>query len=65
MSSNDGGGGTFALIAICADSEMRAASAQAARADGWLDPPIPAILNEIANLYKISDLQFDRRGRRV
>ncbi|MER7684454.1 TraM recognition domain-containing protein [Streptomyces sp. NPDC097610] len=54
--SKDGGGGASALIAACADSVMRAATAQAERADGRLDPPMLAILDEAANVCKISDL---------
>ncbi|MBU7598878.1 TraM recognition domain-containing protein [Streptomyces sp. P38-E01] len=54
--SKDGGGGASALIAACADSVMRAATAQAERAGGRLDPPMVAILDEAANVCKISDL---------
>ncbi|MFG2836416.1 type IV secretory system conjugative DNA transfer family protein [Streptomyces zaomyceticus] len=54
--SKDGGGGASALIAACADSVMRAATAQAERASGRLDPPMLAILDEAANVCKISDL---------
>ncbi|MFE2587745.1 type IV secretory system conjugative DNA transfer family protein [Streptomyces anthocyanicus] len=54
--SKDGGGGASALIAACADSVMRAATAQAERAVGRLDPPMLAILDEAANVCKISDL---------
>ncbi|MEU0844033.1 TraM recognition domain-containing protein [Streptomyces sp. NPDC005962] len=54
--SKDGGGGGSALIAACADSVMRAATAQAERAGGRLDPPLLAILDEAANVCKISDL---------
>ncbi|MFI9423412.1 type IV secretory system conjugative DNA transfer family protein [Streptomyces achromogenes] len=54
--SKDGGGGASALIAACADSVMRAATAQAERAGGRLDPPMLAILDEAANVCKISDL---------
>ncbi|MEV0957030.1 TraM recognition domain-containing protein [Streptomyces sp. NPDC049951] len=50
------GGGASALIAACADSVMRAATAQAERAGGRLDPPMLAILDEAANVCKISDL---------
>ncbi|MBT2509188.1 TraM recognition domain-containing protein [Streptomyces sp. ISL-98] len=49
-------GGASALIAACADSVMRAATAQAERAGGRLDPPMLAILDEAANVCKISDL---------
>ncbi|MFF4250612.1 type IV secretory system conjugative DNA transfer family protein [Streptomyces sp. NPDC001663] len=54
--SKDGGGGASGLIAACADSVMRAATAQAERAGGRLDPPMLAILDEAANVCKISDL---------
>ncbi|GAA3196567.1 MULTISPECIES: type IV secretory system conjugative DNA transfer family protein [Streptomyces] len=54
--SKDGGGGASALIAACADSVMRAATAEAERAGGRLDPPLIAILDEAANVCKISDL---------
>ncbi|MFE0188017.1 type IV secretory system conjugative DNA transfer family protein [Streptomyces sp. NPDC058989] len=54
--SKDGGGGGSALIAACADSVMRTATAQAERAGGRLDPPMLAILDEAANVCKISDL---------
>lgn len=54
--SKDGGGGASALIAACADSVMRAATAQAEHAGGRLDPPMLAILDEAANVCKISDL---------
>ncbi|MDF3292395.1 TraM recognition domain-containing protein [Streptomyces silvisoli] len=54
--SKDGGGGASALIAACADSVMRAATAQAERNGGRLDPPLLAILDEAANVCKISDL---------
>ncbi|MFI0776167.1 type IV secretory system conjugative DNA transfer family protein [Streptomyces sp. NPDC021212] len=54
--SKDGGGGGSALIAACADSVMRAATAAAERVGGRLDPPLLAILDEAANVCKISDL---------
>ncbi|MEW2583026.1 type IV secretory system conjugative DNA transfer family protein [Streptomyces virginiae] len=54
--SKDGGGGAAALIAACADSVMRAATARAERTGGRLDPPMLAILDEAANVCKISDL---------
>ncbi|MGW6393095.1 type IV secretory system conjugative DNA transfer family protein [Streptomyces sp. NPDC055103] len=54
--SKDGGGGASALIAAYADGVMRAATAQAERAGGRLDPPMLAILDEAANVCKISDL---------
>ncbi|WP_432012618.1 type IV secretory system conjugative DNA transfer family protein [Streptomyces cucumeris] len=54
--SKDGGGGASALIAACADSVMRAATTQAERAGGRLDPPMLAILDEAANICKLADL---------
>ncbi|MFI1060536.1 type IV secretory system conjugative DNA transfer family protein [Streptomyces spororaveus] len=54
--SKDGGGGASALIAACADAVMRAATAQAERTGGRLDPPMLAILDEAANVCRISDL---------
>ncbi|NEB01988.1 type IV secretory system conjugative DNA transfer family protein [Streptomyces sp. SID13726] len=54
--SKDGGGGASALIAACADSVMRAATARAERVGGRLDPPMLAILDEAANVCRISDL---------
>ncbi|MGE7384250.1 type IV secretory system conjugative DNA transfer family protein [Streptomyces sp. NPDC004126] len=54
--SKDGGGGASALIAACADSVMRAATARAERTGGRLDPPMLAILDEAANVCRISDL---------
>lgn len=54
--SKDGGGGASALIAACTDAVMRAATAEAERAGGRLDPPALAILDEAANVCKISDL---------
>jgi type IV secretory pathway TraG/TraD family ATPase VirD4 len=56
LSKDGGGGGASALIAACADSVMRAATAQAERTGGRLDPPMLAILDEAANVCKISDL---------
>ncbi|WP_225847293.1 type IV secretory system conjugative DNA transfer family protein [Streptomyces sp. HPF1205] len=54
--SKDGGGGASALIAACADSVMRTATTAAERAGGRLDPPAVCILDEAANVCKISDL---------
>ncbi|WP_433549106.1 type IV secretory system conjugative DNA transfer family protein [Streptomyces sp. CA-294286] len=54
--SKDGGGGASALIAACADAVMRAATVEAERSGGRLDPPMLAILDEAANVCKISDL---------
>ncbi|MGW2545035.1 type IV secretory system conjugative DNA transfer family protein [Kitasatospora sp. NPDC001574] len=54
--SKDGGGSASALIAAAADSVMRTAVVQAERDGGRLDPPLLAILDEAANVCKISDL---------
>ncbi len=54
--SKDGGGSAGALIAAAADSVMRTAVIQAERSGGRLDPPLLAILDEAANVCKISDL---------
>ncbi|MGW2600281.1 type IV secretory system conjugative DNA transfer family protein [Streptomyces klenkii] len=54
--SKDGGGGASALIAACADSVMRTATVHAERSGGRLDPPMFVILDEVANVCKISDL---------
>ncbi|MEU1819904.1 TraM recognition domain-containing protein [Streptomyces roseifaciens] len=54
--SKDGGGGASALITACADAVMRTATAHAERSGGRLDPPLLAILDEAANVCKISDL---------
>jgi type IV secretory pathway TraG/TraD family ATPase VirD4 len=54
--SKDGGGSAAALIAACADAVMRTAVIHAERAGGRLDPPMLAILDEAANVCKISDL---------
>ncbi|WP_042459703.1 type IV secretory system conjugative DNA transfer family protein [Streptacidiphilus jiangxiensis] len=54
--SKDGGGSASALIAAAADAVMRAAVRAAELAGGRLDPPLLAILDEAANVCKISDL---------
>ena len=54
--SKDGGGSASALIAASADAVMRAAVRQAELDGGRLDPPLLAILDEAANVCKISDL---------
>jgi type IV secretory pathway TraG/TraD family ATPase VirD4 len=54
--SKDGGGSASAIIAAAADAVMRAAVIQAERDGGRLDPPLLAILDEAANVCKISDL---------
>ncbi|WP_435220711.1 type IV secretory system conjugative DNA transfer family protein [Streptomyces sp. Tue6028] len=54
--SKDGGGSASAIIAAAADAVMRAAVIQAERGGGRLDAPLLAILDEAANVCKISDL---------
>ncbi|MDF3291889.1 TraM recognition domain-containing protein [Streptomyces sp. RB6PN23] len=54
--SKDGGGSASAIIAAAADAVMRSAVIQAERDGGRLDPPLLAILDEAANVCKISDL---------
>ncbi|QDO51688.1 hypothetical protein FNV60_28710 [Streptomyces sp. RLB3-5] len=54
--SKDGGGSASAIIAAAADAVMRAAVIQAERDGGRLDVPLLAILDEAANVCKISDL---------
>ncbi|WP_405931506.1 type IV secretory system conjugative DNA transfer family protein [Streptomyces sp. NBC_00827] len=54
--SKDGGGSASAIIAAAADAVMRAAVSQAERDGGRLDAPLLAILDEAANVCKISDL---------
>lgn len=54
--SKDGGGSASAIIAAAADAVMRTAVIQAERDGGRLDAPMLAILDEAANVCKISDL---------
>jgi type IV secretory pathway TraG/TraD family ATPase VirD4 len=54
--SKDGGGSASAIIAAAADAVMRAAVTVAERSGGRLDPPLLAILDEAANVCRISDL---------
>ncbi|GAQ58958.1 type IV secretory system conjugative DNA transfer family protein [Streptomyces acidiscabies] len=54
--SKDGGGSASAIIAAAADAVMRAAVAVAERSGGRLDPPALCVLDEAANVCKISDL---------
>lgn len=44
------------LIAALTDTTMRAAERQAEQAGGRLDPPLPVILDEAANICRIADL---------
>ncbi|MBD0691865.1 hypothetical protein BG452_36455 [Streptomyces sp. CBMA123] len=54
--SKDGGGSASAIIAAAADAVMRAAVIVAERSGGRLDPPALCVLDEAANVCKISDL---------
>ena len=54
--SKDGGGSASGIIAAAADAVMRTAVSQAERDGGRLDAPLLAILDEAANVCKISDL---------
>ncbi|BCJ62035.1 type IV secretory system conjugative DNA transfer family protein [Micromonospora endophytica] len=54
--SKDGGGSAAGVIAGLADAVIRAAVVAAERMGGRLDPPMTAILDEAANVCRISDL---------
>ncbi|MEO3750780.1 TraM recognition domain-containing protein [Streptomyces sp. B6B3] len=54
--SKDGGGSASAIIAAAADAVMRAAVTVAERSGGRLDPPCLCVLDEAANVCRISDL---------
>ena len=54
--SKDGGASASAVIAAAADAVMRAAVIAAERSGGRLDPPALCVLDEAANVCKISDL---------
>ncbi|MFE7759914.1 TraM recognition domain-containing protein [Streptomyces sp. NPDC057438] len=54
--SKDGGGSAAGVIAACADSVLRAGVVAAERMGGRLDPPMTAVLDEAANVCRISDL---------
>ncbi|WP_229403231.1 type IV secretory system conjugative DNA transfer family protein [Micromonospora okii] len=54
--SKDGGGSAAGVIAGLADAVIRAGVVAAERAGGRLDPPMTAILDEAANVCRISDL---------
>ncbi|MFD8525455.1 type IV secretory system conjugative DNA transfer family protein [Streptomyces capillispiralis] len=54
--SKDGGGSAAGIIAGLADSTMRAGVVAAERMGGRLDPPMTAVLDEAANVCRISDL---------
>lgn len=68
--SKDGGGSAAGVIAGLADSTMRAGVVAAERMGGRLDPPLTAVLDEAANVCRISDLpdlysHFGSRGINV
>jgi len=54
--SKDGGGSAAGVIAGLADATMRAGVMAAERMGGRLDPPMTAVLDEAANVCRISDL---------
>ncbi|CAM5598329.1 TraD/TraG TraM recognition site domain-containing protein OS=Streptomyces griseorubiginosus OX=67304 GN=DWG14_07438 PE=4 SV=1 [Streptomyces griseorubiginosus] len=54
--SKDGGGSAAGVIAGLADATMRAGVVAAERMGGRLDPPLTAVLDEAANVCRISDL---------
>ncbi|MFJ5035662.1 TraM recognition domain-containing protein [Streptomyces sp. NPDC088560] len=68
--SKDGGGSAAGVIAGLADMTMRAGVVAAERMGGRLDPPMTAVLDEAANVCRISDLpdlysHFGSRGINV
>ncbi|MER5780309.1 TraM recognition domain-containing protein [Streptomyces mobaraensis] len=68
--SKDGGGSAAGVIAAVADSVLRAGVRAAERMGGRLDPPMTAVLDEAANVCRISDLpdlysHFGSRGINV
>jgi len=68
--SKDGGGSAAGVIAGLADATMRAGVFAAERMGGRLDPPMTAVLDEAANVCRISDLpdlysHFGSRGINV
>ena len=54
--SKDGGGSAAGVIAAAADAVLRAGVVAAERMGGRLDPPMTAVLDEAANVCRISDL---------
>jgi type IV secretory pathway TraG/TraD family ATPase VirD4 len=54
--SKDGGGSAAGVIAGLADAVIRAGVVAAERMGGRLDPPMTAVLDEAANVCRISDL---------
>jgi len=68
--SKDGGGSAAGVIAGLADATMRAGVVAAEHQGGRLDPPMTAVLDEAANVCRISDLpdlysHFGSRGINV
>ncbi|WP_444546163.1 type IV secretory system conjugative DNA transfer family protein [Streptomyces mashuensis] len=68
--SKDGGGSAAGVIAAVADSALRAGVVAAERMGGRLEPPMTAVLDEAANVCRISDLpdlysHFGSRGINV
>ncbi|TWP44510.1 hypothetical protein FKR81_41020 [Lentzea tibetensis] len=68
--SKDGGGSAAGVVAGIADATMRAGVIAAERMGGRLDPPMTAVLDEAANVCRISDLpdlysHFGSRGINV
>ncbi|MFE0729730.1 type IV secretory system conjugative DNA transfer family protein [Streptomyces antibioticus] len=68
--SKDGGGSAAGVIAGLADATMRAGVVAAESMGGRLDPPLTAVLDEAANVCRISDLpdlysHFGSRGINV
>jgi type IV secretory pathway TraG/TraD family ATPase VirD4 len=67
MLSKDGAGSASPLVAALTDQVLRAAVKTAETRGGRLDPPLLAVLDEAANICKISDLpqlysHFGSRG---
>ncbi len=54
--SKDGGGSAAPLVAALTDAVMRGGVRAAERRGGRLDPPLLVVLDEAANICKISDL---------
>ncbi|MFI1539444.1 type IV secretory system conjugative DNA transfer family protein [Streptomyces anandii] len=68
--SKDGGGSAAGVVAGIADATLRAGVVAAERMGGRLDPPLTAVLDEAANVCRISDLpdlysHFGSRGINV
>ncbi len=59
--SKDGGGSAAGVVAGIADATLRAGVVAAERMGGRLDPPLTAVLDEAANVCRISDLPTSTR----